>query len=202
MGARPRQLDIPGEAEFRGKGVSYCAVCDGALFKDKDIVVVGGGNSAVSEALYLTRFARRVILVHRRSRLRAVTVLAQRAKENKKIELMLNSIVTQIFGEEKVQGVSLKNVKDTTQSRIACSGIFISVGYTPNTDFLTDLVKLDSSGYIMTDQAMQTSRPGIFACGDCRAQSLRQVVTACADGAQAASSAIEYVDRIKGQSYD
>ena len=202
VGARPRQLGIEGEGEFRGKGVSYCAVCDGAFFKDKDIVVVGGGDSAVSEALYLTRFARKVILVHRRSRLRAVAILDQRAKENKKIELMLNSIATQIFGEEKVQGVCLKNIIDDTQSRIACNGVFISVGYVPNTDFLTNFIKLDSSGYIITDQAMRTSRPGIFACGDCRAQSLRQVVTACGDGAIAASSAIEYVDRIKGQAYD
>jgi thioredoxin reductase (NADPH) len=200
-GARPRQLGITGEDKFRGKGVSYCAVCDGAFFKDKDIIVVGGGDSAVSEALYLTRFAQKAILVHRRNRLRAVSILRQRAEENKRIELMLNSVITQIYGKDKVEGVSLRNVIDQTQVRIACSGVFISIGYIPNTDFLTDLIKLDDSGYIITDEAMKTSKPGIFACGDCRLKPLRQIVTACGDGAVAAFSAIEYVDRLKGLAY-
>jgi thioredoxin reductase (NADPH) len=202
VGARPRQLGIGGEEEFRGKGVSYCAICDGTFFKDKDIVVVGGGNSAVSEALYLSRIARKVMLVHRRNRLRAVAVLARRAKENKKIDIIWDSVITKIYGKDKVEGVGLKNVNDQTQSRLACSGVFVSIGFVPNTDFLAGLVKLDDAGYIITDQAMQTSHPGIFACGDCRVKPLRQVVTACADGATAAFSAVEYVDRIKGQAYD
>ena len=203
VGASPKQLGIEGEKEFRGKGVSYCAICDGRLFKDKDIVVVGGGNSAVSEALYLTRFARKVVLVHRRNRLRAVSILAQRAKENKKIDFAWNSVVTQIYGKDRVEGVGLTNVANQTQSRVACSGVFVSVGLIPNTDFLgSSLVKLDDYGYIITDQSMQTSSPGIFACGDCRVKPLRQVVTACGDGAVAGFSATEYVDRIKGRAYD
>lgn len=202
VGTRPRKLDIDGEERFRGKGVSYCAVCDGALFKDKDIVVIGGGNSAVEEALYLTRFAREVALAHRRSRLRADSILAQRVKRNKKIRLILNSVVTQIYGKDNVEGLGLKNVVDEAQSRLPCSAVFISIGYIPNTEFLTDSIKLDDSGYIVTDEKMQTEKPGVFACGDCRKKPLRQVVTACGDGAVAAFSAVEYVDRIKGQAYD
>lgn len=201
VGTRPRQLGILGEEEFRGKGVSYCAICDGAFFKDKDIVVVGGGDSAVSEALFLARFARKVILVHRRNRLRAVSILAQKARENERIEFIWNSTITQIYGKNKVEGICLKNLVDGSQSQVACRGVFVSVGYVPNTDFLTDLVKLDGSGYIVTNEVMQTSRPGIFACGDCRVKPLRQIVTACSDGAVAAFSAIEYVDRIKGKAY-
>ncbi len=201
VGARHRHLGVEGEEKFRGRGVSYCAVCDAAFFKDKDIVVVGGGNSAVSEALYLTRFARKVILVHRRNRLRAVPVLAQRAKDNQKIEFIWNSIITQIRGKDRVEGVDLKNLVDETTSYVSCGGVFISIGYVPNTDLIAGLVELDDSGYVITDQAMRTSRSGVFACGDCRAKSLRQAVTACGDGAVAAFSAIEYVDRIKGRAY-
>ncbi|MBL7081939.1 MAG: FAD-dependent oxidoreductase, partial [Candidatus Omnitrophica bacterium] len=165
VGASPRQLGIPGEEALRGKGVSYCAICDGAFFKDKDIVVVGGGDSAVVEALFLTRFARKVSLVHRRNRLRAAGLLAQRTEENKKIEFIWNSVVSEIEGSDRVEGIHLKNVVDEAESRIACDGVFIAVGYTPNTDFLRDLIELDKSGYIITDQAMKTSSPGIFACG-------------------------------------
>ncbi|MFC1658384.1 thioredoxin-disulfide reductase [Candidatus Omnitrophota bacterium] len=202
VGVRPKQLGIEGEEKLRGKGVSYCAVCDGALFKDKDILVAGGGNSAVSEALYLTRFASKVILVHRRDRLRAVSLLAQRAKENKKIEIAFNSVVTQIYGKDKVEGVELRNVAEESKSRLACSAVFVAIGLLPNTDFLGGLVKLDEYGYIITDQAMQTSVPGIFACGDCRVTPLRQIITACGDGAIAGFSASKYVDQIKGQAYD
>ncbi|MFH1577761.1 MAG: thioredoxin-disulfide reductase [Candidatus Omnitrophota bacterium] len=201
VGARPKELGVQGEEGFRSKGVSYCAVCDGAFFKGKDIVVVGGGDSAVGEALYLTRFARKVILIHRRNRLRAASLLSRRLKENKKIEFIEDSVITQIYGKDKVEGVNLKNLVEQTQSRLVCDAVFIAVGYTPNTDFLADLVELDDRGYILTDQAMQASKPGIFACGDCRKRPLRQVITACGDGAVAAISAIEYIDRLKGQSY-
>jgi thioredoxin reductase (NADPH) len=201
VGTRPKQLGIEGEEKFRGKGVSYCAVCDGTFFKHKDVVIVGGGDSAVSEALYLSRLASKVILVHRRSRLRAVSALAQRAKDNKRIEFIWNSVITQIYGKDKLEGISLENTVDRTQSKLACSGVFISIGYIPNTDFLAGLIKLDNSGYIITDEKMQTSSSGIFACGDCRGKPLRQVVTACGDGAVAAFSAVEYVDRIKGRAY-
>jgi len=202
VGARHRRLGVEGEEEFRGKGVSYCAVCDGAFFKDKDIVVAGGGNSAVSEALYLTRFAKKVVLVHRRDRLRAVSALAQKAKDNKKIEIILNSVITRIQGKDKVGGVELRNLSGENKSLLACQGIFISVGYAPNTEPVAGLVEVDGSGYVIADETMQTSKPGIFACGDCRAKPLRQAITACGDGAVAATSAIKYVDRIKGRAYE
>jgi len=201
-GTRYKQLGVDGEKKFCGKGVSYCAICDGAFFKDKDIVIVGGGNAAVEEALYLTRFARKVILVHRRKRLRADSVLAKRASENKKIEIIFNSTITQIYGTDKVGGVLLKNVIDETNSKRECSGVFISIGQIPNTEFLSNIVELDKLGYIISDERMMTSQPGIFACGDCRAKFLRQVVTACAEGAQAAVGTVAYVDRLKGQAYD
>lgn len=199
VGRRPKLLGVPGEEELRGKGVSYCAVCDGAFFKDKDIVVVGGGDAAVQEALYLTRFARKVILVHRRNKLRATPILQERARCNKKIEFLWDSVVTEILGKDYVQGVYLKNLKGEAINRIACQGVFISVSSVPNTDFLKGLIELDDDGYIVADEAMRTSQPGIFACGDCRDKPLRQIVTACGDGAVAAFSAIEYVDEIKGR---
>ncbi len=201
VGAKPKQLGIDGESQFLGKGVSYCAVCDGAFFKDRDIMVVGGGDSAVEEALYLSRFARKVILVHRRNRLRATSILERKAKENDKIEFIWNSVITQIYGKNKVEGVFLKNLVDGTQLSLECSGVFISVGCIPNTDFLGDLIELDSLGYIISDQMMQTSCPGVFVCGDCRMKALRQVVTACSDGAIAGFNAVNYVDRIKGKAY-
>jgi len=201
-GARFKQLNVQGEKELLGKGVSYCAVCDGAFFKQKEVVVVGGGDSAVSEALYLANLVKKVTLVHRRNRLRAVSVLANRAKQNHKIEFAWDSLVTQVYGKDRVQAVGLKNLVKNTQSRLECSGVFVSIGYTPNTGFLVDLVKLDDSGYIIADQSMQTSKQGIFACGDCLRKPLRQVVTACGEGAVAGFSAIEYVSKIKGQAYD
>lgn len=202
VGARYRELGVKGEAEFRGKGISYCAVCDAAFFRDKEVVVAGGGNSAVSEAIYLSRFCRKVILVHRRNRLRASADLAQRAKGNKKIEIILESVVAEIFGKERVEGIVLKKQNVTGERRIACSGVFIAVGFIPNTDIARSLVETDQSGYIITDEAMCTSQQGIFACGDCRAKVLRQVITACGDAACAAFSASEYIRRLKGDAYE
>ncbi|MCB4790598.1 MAG: thioredoxin-disulfide reductase [Elusimicrobia bacterium] len=200
-GANPKKLQVPGEEEFLGKGVSYCATCDGPFFKAKDIIVVGGGDSAVEEAIYLTRFAKKVTLIHRRDRLRAAKLIQDRAFNNPKMVIVLNSIVTKITGDENVKGVLIKNVVDGKEKQTDASGVFIFAGYVPNTMFLKDTLKLDERCYVLTDNDMKTSVPGIFACGDVRNKMLKQVVTAVGDGAAAAFSAQEYVDELKGTSY-
>ncbi len=200
-GARPKKLGVPGEDTLQGRGVSYCATCDGALYKDKDIVVVGGGDTAVEEALFLTRFGRKVSLVHRRDRLRATKILQERLLSNKKISFLWESEAIGILGEKKVEGLRVRNVKGGGESDVACDGVFIFVGYVPNTGLVKGIVKLDTSGYILTDQDMNTSKNGIFACGDSRKKLLRQVVTACGDGATAAFSAQQYVEELKGIAY-
>ncbi|MDI6735058.1 MAG: thioredoxin-disulfide reductase [bacterium] len=197
-GARAKELGVPGETKFRGKGVSYCAVCDGALFKDKEIVVVGGGDTAVEEALFLTKFAKKVTLIHRRDSLRATKILQERTLANEKMEFVWNSRVTEILGEGMVSGVKVVDVKTLQTSEIPYKGVFIFVGLVPNTDFLKGVVELDESGYIITDEEMRSSQQGIFACGDCRNKLLRQVITACGDGATAAFSAQKYVEELKG----
>ncbi len=193
-GARAKELGVPGETKFRGKGVSYCAVCDGALFKDKEIVVVGGGDTAVEEALFLTKFAKKVTLIHRRDSLRATKILQERALANAKMKFVWNSRVTEVLGKDMVAGVKIVDVKTLQTSEIPCQGVFIFVGLVPNTDFLKGVVELDESGYILTDEEMKSSQQGIFACGDCRKKLLRQVITACGDGATAAFSAQRYVE--------
>ena len=200
-GARPRKLGVPGEEEFTGKGVSYCATCDAAFFCEKVIVAVGGGDTAIQEALFLTRFARKVILVHRRDRLRATRVLQERALANEKMEFVWDSAVEEICGGEKVEKVTLRNLKDDKRSDIPCAGVFLFVGWEPNTAFLNDVVGVDEKGYIRVDSEMKTSASGIFAAGDCCHKSLRQVVTAAGDGASAAFSAQQYVDDLKGVAY-
>ena len=193
-GASPKKLNIPGEDKFRGKGVSYCATCDGALFKDKEVVVVGGGDTALEEALFLTKFAKKVTVMHRRDMLRGTKILQERAFANKKIEFKWDSVVSEILGASKVTGVKIKNVKTSTETDFLCDGVFIFVGYTPNTGFLKDLLPLDESGYITTDDNCLTSKPGIFACGDCRKKLLKQVITACGDGATAAFACHHYFE--------
>jgi len=202
VGAAARKLGVPGEAEFTGRGVSYCATCDGAFFKDKNIVVVGGGDTAVEEALFLTRFGRKVTLIHRRDRLRATKILQERILANPKVNFLWESQVTEIFGDKIVEGVKVKNVKTQEVKKVETDGVFIFAGLIPNTEFVHGLVKLDEKGYIITDDEMQTSQKGIFAAGDCRRKLLRQVVTACGDGATAAFSAQQYVERLKGTAYD
>lgn len=200
-GAKPKELGVSGEKEFLGKGVSYCATCDGVLFRDKDIVVVGGGDTAIEEALFLTRFARKLTLIHRRNRLRATKILQERILANKKIEIMWDSIATEVSGKDKVEGVKIKNLKTQEESSVQCEGIFIFVGLTPNTGFLNSLVELDKNGYIVTTPNMETSQKGIFACGDCTKKLLRQVITAAGDGATAAFSCQQYVEELKGLAY-
>ena len=201
-GAHPRKLDVPGEHKFTGKGVSYCATCDGALYRDKHVVVIGGGDTAIDEALFLTRFAKKVTLVHRRDRLRATKILQERVLANKKIEFAWESNVIEILGKDKVGGVKIKNIKTKKDTDLSCDGVFVFVGYEPNTVLAKGLLKLDKKSYILADEDMNTSKKGIFACGDCRKKLLRQVVTACGDGATAAFSAQQYVEKLKGTAYE
>lgn len=185
-GARPKRLGVPGEDKFRGKGVSYCATCDGALFKNKEVVVAGGGDTALEEAIFLTRFAKEVTVIHRRNALRGTKILQERAFNNKKIEFVWDAVISEITGPARVASVKVKNVKTGVETEILCDGVFIFVGYAPNTGFLKDALPLDESGYIITDDNCLTPKPGVFAGGDCRKKLLRQVVTACGDGATAA----------------
>jgi thioredoxin reductase (NADPH) len=201
-GANWRRIGIPGEAEFTGRGVSYCATCDGPFFRDREVVVIGGGDTAVQEALFLTNFASKVTIVHRRDRLRATPILRERAASHPKIAFAWDSLVKEIVGQDKVTHVEIVNVKEPKETReIAAAGVFVFVGLVPNTEFLKDLVNLDKDGYIVADRDMKTSEPGIFACGDCIDKLLRQVVTACGDGATAAFSAQLHVEELKGEAY-
>jgi thioredoxin reductase (NADPH) len=192
-GAQPRKIEVPGEDALTGRGVSYCAVCDGPLFKEKDIVVVGGGDHAVEEALFLSRFAKSVKLIHRRDSLRATKILQEHLNQDKKISVVWNSVVQEIRGEKKVEAVKLKDVKTGKESFLDCNGVFIAIGVLPNTSFLSRQLKTDEGGYLLTDENLVTSQEGIFACGDCRKRPFLQVVTACAEGAIAAFSADKYL---------
>ncbi len=196
-GASAKRLNIPGEARLSGKGVSYCAVCDGFFFKNRKVAVIGGGNSAVEEALYLADIADKVYLIHRRDALRAVKVLQERALSSAKIEIVWDSVAEEISGENKVNSIQVKNVKDESAASLECEGVFISIGNSPNTDFIKGVVDTDKNGYIITKDNLETSKKGIFAAGDCRDTGLRQIVTACADGAIAGVNSKEYVDSVK-----
>jgi len=201
-GAYWRRLGIPGEETFAGKGVSYCATCDGPFYRNKEVIVVGGGDTAVQEAIFLTNFASKVTIVHRRDRLRATKVLQNRAKANNKITFIWNAVVEEISGGTVVEKVKVRNIKSSGATQeIAVSGIFIFIGLTPQTDILDSLAERDKSGYVMVDRNMQTSADGIFACGDCIQKQLRQIVTACGDGATASFSAQLYIEELKGEAY-
>lgn len=195
-GQNPRKLNVPGEAEFTGRGVSYCATCDGAFFRNKKVAVVGGGNSAIQEAIYLTRFAEKVTVIHRRDRLRADRILQERAFKNEKIEFFWDSVVERIVGDKVVKGAVLRNVKTGEFKEVEFDGIFIYIGYEPNTGFLKGLVDLDENGYILTDEKLETSVKGIFACGDARKNTLKQVSVAVGEGAVAAVSAEHYLENL------
>lgn len=194
-GAQPQRLNVRGEETFYGRGVSYCATCDGAFFKDKHVAVVGGGDAAVEEAMFLTKFATRVFIIHRRGELRATKIVQERARQNPRIEFIWHSVVEEITGKEIVTGVRIKDVRTGQTSELPVDGVFIYIGYNPNSYIVKELVKLDERGYILTDANMQTSCPGLFAAGDVRQKSLRQVVTAVADGAIAAVSAEKYLEQ-------
>jgi thioredoxin reductase (NADPH) len=197
-GASPRKLGVPGEDIFTGKGVSFCATCDGPFFKDSVVAAVGGGDTAVQESVYLTKFAKKVYLIHRRDELRAAKILQERLIANDKIEVLWDSILTNIGGGlTNVEKISVKNLKTGEEKEIPVSGCFIWVGTFPNTSFLKDSVKVDKYGFVIVNQNMETSSPGVFAAGDVRNTPLRQVVTAVGDAAIAAISAEHYVENIE-----
>lgn len=201
-GARFKRLGVKGEEEFIGKGVSYCAMCDAPFFKDKVVAVVGGGNTAVEEAIYLSRFVKRLYLIHRRENLRADRLLQERLFALPNVEFIWKSTVQEIGGHDVVRYVVIKEVGGGESRRIIdVDGVFIFVGYIPNTEFLKGILQLDENGYITTDEDLRTSLNGIFACGDVRAGSLKQVISACGEGARAARSCIKYVEEKKGIVY-
>lgn len=200
-GASPRKLEVPGEAEFTGRGVSYCATCDGFFYQDRQVVVVGGGDSAVEEALFLTKFASQVYVVHRRNRLRAEKVFQERAFRNEKIEFVWDSVVTEILGDGSVTGVRLKNVKTEGESTLEADGVFIYIGVIPNTGFLKGQLELDDRGYIVTDRQGHTSVPGVFAAGDVQERVLKQVSTAVGSGAMAAMEAEKFIAESEDRTY-
>lgn len=196
-GAKPMNLGVKGEEEFIGRGVSYCAVCDGAFYKDKVVAIVGGGNSAVEEAIYLTKFASKVYIIHRRDELRADKIIQDRAAKNEKIEFVLNSVVCEIQGQDLVNNLILKNTKTDEMFNLAVDGVFPYIGITPNVENISGQITQDKAGFIITDETMKTSIDGVFAIGDVRNTPLRQVITAASDGAIAGVYAVKYIESLK-----
>ncbi len=192
-GANPRELGVAGEKELTGRGIHYCAHCDGRFYKDKTVVVVGGGNSAAADALYLSNLAKKVYVVHRRDTLRATKIYHEPLMKAENVEFVWDSTVTDFVADSRVQGVKIKNKLTETESEIACDGVFVSIGRKPATEFLNDTVMLDSNGYIVADESTKTNVDGVYAAGDVRTKALRQVVTAVSDGAVAVHHAEEYI---------
>ena len=199
-GANPVPIGCPGEKEFSGKGVSYCATCDAAFFEDFEVYVVGGGDSAVEEAMYLTKFARKVTIIHRRNELRAAKSIQEKAFANPKLDFMWDTVVKEINGDGIVESMTVQNVKTGEETVINADpddgtfGIFVFIGFKPTSELYKGKIDMDERGYIITDDNMKTNIPGVFAAGDIRVKSLRQVVTACADGAIAAVQANKYIE--------
>ncbi|MFZ5569393.1 MAG: thioredoxin-disulfide reductase [Thermodesulfobacteriota bacterium] len=195
-GAAPKRLGIPGEDRFYGRGVSFCGTCDGPFFKDKIVAAVGGGDTAVQESQYLTKFARKVYLIHRRDKLRAAKILQERAFANDKIEVVWDSVITDIVGQKDVEKIELRNVKTGAASSIRVDGCFIWIGITPNTEFIGGAIECDEYGFIEANARMETSVPGVYAAGDVRNTPLRQIATAVGDAAIAVSSAEHYLENM------
>lgn len=195
-GATPRHLNIPGEIELTGRGVSYCATCDGYFFKDKDVVVVGGGDSALEESLFLTRYASSVTIVHRRDELRAGAVLQSRALSNPKIKFIWDTVIEEVNGTDAVKTVCLKNLKTGQVSELATDGVFIFIGHTPNTQLFKGQLEMDEGGYLVTDKLMRTNIPGVFAGGEVADPHYRQVITSAGMGAAAAIQANHFLDSL------
>ncbi len=195
MGAENKKLGIKGEIENIGKGVSYCAVCDGAFYKDKTVSVIGGGNSALEEAIYLTRFAKKVYLIHRRDSFRADKIVQEKLKDNKKIKILYDTVPIEVIATTRVEGLKVKNLKTNEIQDIKLDGIFPYIGLKPNTDMFLNQLELDEFGFIKTNCNMETSAKGVYAAGDIRNTPLRQVITAVSDGAVAAISASKYLEK-------
>jgi thioredoxin reductase (NADPH) len=200
-GSSPRKLGVPGEEEFAGRGVSYCATCDGFFYRDKEIVMVGGGDAAVEEAMFLTRFATRVFQVHRRDQLRAERYLQERAFRNEKIEFVWDSVVDEIVGDEFVTGVRLRNVKTGQERLHPTQGVFVAIGHTPNTGFLGGQVALNEQGYILTDDRGRTNVAGVYAAGDVQDWRYRQIATSVGDGCRAAMEVEHYIAELEDRVY-
>lgn len=197
-GATPRHLNIPGEMELTGRGVSYCATCDGWFFKEKNVVVVGGGDSALEEGLFLTRYANRVTIIHRRDELRAGQILQNRALGNPKIDFIWDTVITSVNGNEAVDVVQLKNVKTGEETEYSTDGVFIFIGHTPNTQLFVDQLEMDDRGYLQVDNRMRTKVPGVYAAGEVADPHFRQVITSAGMGAAAAIEAGHFLDSISG----
>ena len=193
MGASPKELGIANEKEFTSRGIHYCAHCDGRFYKDKTVMVVGGGNSAVSDALYLSRIAKKVILIHRRDTLRATKIYHEPLKNAENVEFLWNSQISSIITDNRVNGAIVKNVISQAETTVDCDAIFISIGRRPETDIVKDIIELDENGYIIADESTKTTISGVFAAGDIRTKALRQIITAASDGAVAAHYAEEYI---------
>ena len=196
-GAQPKKLGVEGETEFIGRGVSYCAVCDGAFYQDKTVAVVGGGNAAVEEGMYLTKFAKKVYLIHRRDELRADKIVQERAFANDKMEFVWNSVVEKIQGKDTVNNLVIKNVKTDQLSDLSVDGVFPYIGFSPNISDINGQVEQDANGFIITDETMKTSVDGVYAVGDVRKTPLRQVITAASDGAIGAVYAGKYLETLE-----
>jgi len=192
-GSERQKLGVPGEAEYTGKGVSYCATCDGAFFSDRAIAVVGGGNAAITEALELTKFASKITVIHRRNQLRATQILQERAFAEPKIEFLWDAVVEEIVGDTFVSQIKTRNTTTGQESVLDVTGVFVSIGFKPNTDYLKGILSLDATGAIVTNERMEAGVPGIFAAGDIRSNSIRQVISAAGDGATAAVYAEKYI---------
>jgi thioredoxin reductase (NADPH) len=193
-GASPNHLEVPGEVELTGRGVSYCATCDGWFFKDKKVVVVGGGDSALEEALFITRYASSVTIVHRREEFRAGAILQSRAKEHPKVNFILNTVVTEVLGTDKVEAVRLKNIKSDEETIYETDGLFIFIGHTPNTEMFKGQLEMSDLGYIKVNERMETNVPGVFAAGEAADPHFRQVVTSAGMGAAAAIQATRFLE--------
>lgn len=196
-GGSPNRLNVPGENQFAGKGVSYCAICDGAFFKNQVIAVVGGGDAAVEEGMFLTKFGSKVYLIHRRSELRAQKIIQERAFKNPKMEFIWDSVVESINGDTKVKSLTLRNVKTGEKSDLEVGAIFVFVGFVPNSNLTREPLAKDSGGYIITNERMETSIKGIYAVGDVRAQLVRQITNAVGDGTTAAVAAEKYIEELE-----
>jgi len=193
MGAQPKTLGLLKEDKFRGRGVSYCATCDGAFYRDKKVAVVGGGDTAAEDAIFLAQYVEKVYLIHRRNELRAYKQLQQKVGEKKNIELLWNTVVDEIIGEDEVTGLKVKNLENNLMKNIELEGIFVAIGITPNSELVKDKIKCDDSGFVLADECMRTSQEGVFVAGDLRQKPMWQIITAASDGAIAALAAQKYI---------